>query len=359
MGEKWDHSGERQLARIQIRSNTLARKIDAWFQVLHLYIPTIASLREGDPTLSTDPQTTPLWLPSQIGWNAGFDHRLAAIELKLRNAQAYEALGNLRRNLQMRASLYDAKNRWLRGQNANTRAVKAVATIEKRLSVFAADYRAALNAITVLSPLLNVTVDPGLKPLKKEDIRSMTEAKELKKGDKTGETRGGLSWIWIHVDKSDANALAEDSESSTFGAVFQALTRETAIRVEWAKSRARAHRYIEEIKIVEAEMNRTLRFLATKAWQWTQKAELAATLNVGEGVRLGMSAYAMRQADVCKRLGKSFGERWSGVPLIIEKVEELVASPNAFSVDDDGDITMGSPDDKRAGEDGGEEGEGC
>ena len=92
----WNHSQDRELTRIQLRSNVLTRKIETWYRLLQLYIPSTVMLRERHSgKKSIPPYDVPLWLPSGIGKLAPMDPRLADIESRLRDAQAHEALGTL------------------------------------------------------------------------------------------------------------------------------------------------------------------------------------------------------------------------------------------------------------------------
>lgn len=86
----WDHSQDRQLSRTQFRTNTLVRKIDSWYKMLQIYIPSTIVLRQRNMAgaISMSPFDLPLWLPSQIGTRAPFDKRLGEIEFRLRAAQA-------------------------------------------------------------------------------------------------------------------------------------------------------------------------------------------------------------------------------------------------------------------------------
>ncbi|KAG5732594.1 hypothetical protein E4T56_gene16882 [Termitomyces sp. T112] len=104
----WQHSQDRQRSKIQLRCNSLQRKIAAWSQINQLYIPAVTTLSRIEEQ-TTAAQKKPLhaytishWLPSQIGTKLSFDLHLAEIEWKLRVAQAYEALETLRSCLQIR-----------------------------------------------------------------------------------------------------------------------------------------------------------------------------------------------------------------------------------------------------------------
>jgi hypothetical protein len=183
----------------------MTRKLDAWYQRLQFYIPAVTHLRKKHESQDhIPPYELPLWLPSQIGKQAPCDVRLATIEYRLREAQAHEALGTLRRNLQMQATLYDTKDRWMRGQGANTQALNAIWTVKGRIDNAAADYRRAREALVALTELLGYQkFDETFLPLKAEDIRSMAAPDDGK-----GETRRTLSWIWR---QGDANEAGSDS----------------------------------------------------------------------------------------------------------------------------------------------------
>ncbi|KAJ2936266.1 hypothetical protein H1R20_g828, partial [Candolleomyces eurysporus] len=281
-----------------------------------LYVPTSVLLRKREPQKKEKPKPfdVQLWLPSQIGTLVSFDRSLAEIEYKLRNAQAHEALGILQRNLQIRATLYDVKDRWLRGQGANTRALNAIATVQARIAAARDEYRQARDAILALAALLShQNVDQEFLPLEEKDIRSMTEAEPGQ-----GETRRKLSWIWRHVNAADA------TEEET-----KAFVTET-IRVEWGKSRARAQRYQEEIKLVREEMDRTLRFFVWKAADWHAKGDAPRMELIPDEYSEGLKAYAERQASLCQSLHDAFKEQWKDVPSLIKSANDEIEKPNLF-----------------------------
>lgn len=159
-------------------------------------------MQNNEPELK--PQEIPLWLPSQIKSQVSCDPRLAEIEWKLRFAQAHEALETVRHNLQMRAHLYKFKDRFVRGQAANTRSRTAISNVQTRIDAAADEYRAAHLALTALAlPLKKVAWNTHLLPLNNADIRHMSDA-----DDGESEGRRMLSWIWksvIIVEGNDDN----------------------------------------------------------------------------------------------------------------------------------------------------------
>lgn len=209
----WSHSRDRELTRLQLRSNTLVRKIEAWYTVLQLYIPSTFKLRQdavGEKT--TPPQDLSLWLPSDIGKKAPVDKRLVEIEYKLRSAQASEALVNLRRQLQRRVTVYDLKRRWVRGQGANTRALNLLGSIEDRITAAKQEYRRARVALLTLSGMLGVKdVERNFLPLLDSDVKALSRP-DLEKVS-AGQTTTVLSWIWRHSSVADDNHTVFEAES--------------------------------------------------------------------------------------------------------------------------------------------------
>ena len=212
----WQHSQDRQRTRLQLRSNALLRRIANWSKYALLYLPGVAVLRSlvSNPETEIKPQDIPLWLPSQIRGQVPFDIRLARIEWKLREAQAHEALDAVRHNLQMRTHLYKFKDRFIRGQSANTRARNLITSVGIRIKKASEEYRAAYMALTSLAPLLFSFVWTGnsdLLPLLDDDIRGLPEPK---KGQSEG--RRTVSWpIWrtVAVEGVEDEGCVRDRKS--------------------------------------------------------------------------------------------------------------------------------------------------
>ena len=80
------------------------------------------------------------------------------------------------------------------------------------------------------------------------------------------------------------------------------------LRCEWAKSKARADRWDEEVQLVAEEMRRVLTFLEWKAAWWDRHGE--AQLNVSHDIQEGARAYAAKQAHVNRALAASFHMHW-------------------------------------------------
>ena len=90
-----------------------------------------------------------------------------------------------------------------------------------------------------------------------------------------------------------------------------------ALRIEWAKTRARSLRWSEEVDLLEEEMRRILRFLTWRADWWEGQVGRRC---LPDGPELeGETAYAMRQAAVQSGLHRSFALKWETLPELIRK----------------------------------------
>ncbi|KAF5340049.1 hypothetical protein D9611_012394 [Ephemerocybe angulata] len=313
MKEVWAHSRDRELTRVQLRSNTIVRKVEAWYQILQLYIPATVILRQqATGSTSIKPYDLTLWLPSQIGRKGPIDRRLVEIEYELRTAQAQEALTTLRRFLQRRTTVWDLKDRHIRGQGANTKALTLLDSIQDRISTARDTYRQARKE----------GVDTVFLPLEDSDIRSMARIEWDENSTTTNETNRTLSWIWRHSGAAMDNRTDWEAET---------------IKVEWAKSRARACRYSEEINIVKEEMNRTSRFILWKQKEWTklgvakqEHAKANGLPAIPDEYVEGLRAYASRQASMWHGLQRRFEHGWQSVDKRISEARREIELPAVY-----------------------------
>ncbi|RXW15581.1 hypothetical protein EST38_g10274 [Candolleomyces aberdarensis] len=336
----WEHSQDRALLKFRLKSDALILKIEDHYQTLESYIPSTVELRKSRiPVNTVAPYDLPLWFPSEIGKLAPFDLELGRLEFKLREAQAHEALGKLRRALQRRATQYDSKDRWARGQGMNTRSLASIASLQADVDESADEYRKAHDALTSLSTVLSLTVNSSLLTLNKQDIRSMPVenpqdevqrtldlTRRLRQLEETdiraidepeegrGNTRRTVSWIWRQGE------ISAETDPYTID----------LNRVEWAKSRARARRYEEEIDLLQEEMARTLRFLLWKRDWWKLKAGGHERRGFSGAVVDGMSAYSFRQASLWQQLHDSFEKTWEPVQGMIDKSRSLMSNAESF-----------------------------
>ena len=186
------------------------RRLEAWASVQALYIPGVASIRAKtvfNSEVVLRAQDFVLGLPSSLRRQVPCDVNLEEIEWKLRLGQAHDALNELRQALRSRSYMLRFKDRFLRGQGANTRARNCLKSVDAKVDASVAKYRASHTALLNLSPLLGkVGWMDSLRYLEKDDIRPMTSGTE----DRASEGRRRLSWIWLTCGYDDDNTEKED-----------------------------------------------------------------------------------------------------------------------------------------------------
>lgn len=168
------------------------------------------AMKNFDPSAEVRAHEIPLWLPSQINGSVPVTKELHEIEFDLRVAQAHEALDDLRAQLQVRAHVYKFKERFLRGQTANTRARNSLNTIQAKVDAAAAEYRAAYKALNILGKILGKTTwSTDLRELHPDDVRDISEGR---KNDSLGTKH--ISWIWTvqMINSGDSKTKITDSK---------------------------------------------------------------------------------------------------------------------------------------------------
>ncbi|KAF6758787.1 hypothetical protein DFP72DRAFT_807241 [Ephemerocybe angulata] len=303
-----NHPTKKQLTVLAERSNHLRRRIVNWAEVRKLYIPEAEAIRLRQDSASTvvdgkppiEAYEIPLLLPSALPASVVCSPNLIDYEAQLREGQAYDALDDLRRHLRTRAYLYKRKDKHSRGSqtsvSANTRSNTAIKRAQQGVDSAAIKYNRAYKALMVLRGSEATGDDDeeeqwrrDLRRLRASDIRGLSEGLF---GDSEGSR--SVSWIW----KSRSTPVTLSSEEDI-----------EALRIEFLKSRARAHRWAEEVLLLEEEMRRTLQFFKYKAEWWSsrQKSTIGGTTSDYEE---GFSAYALSQQTVYETLRLECEKRW-------------------------------------------------
>lgn len=189
------------------------QRLETWANIQVLYIPGVVSIRAKvvlNSKVALTVQDFNLWLPSSLWWQVPCDVNLEEIEWRLRLGQAHDTLNELRQALRSCAYMLRFKDRFLRGQGANTRARNCLKSVDAKIDASAAKYRVAHSALLGRSPLLGkVGWMTSLRYLEKDDIRSMTDGTE----DRASEGRRRLSWIWLSCGYNDGDTEKEGDKS--------------------------------------------------------------------------------------------------------------------------------------------------
>lgn len=288
-----------QTSEIVERRSVLKRALRGFEKIRSVYMPGLVQfLTDMDEDLALDedghPENAKLWLPSAIP--VGMRQMVCCedvdqIEERLRRARAYDALDSVRHTLRVKTKMVQFKNKNVRGQRLSGKSREVIDRVHDRVKMFVEKYRRSRAGLLLL-------VGPGewekeLQIMQQSDVRSYVDVQRMKRGpgrrgtteeepgmegivveeegrvddredcdwqlegevrtrrDGTGETRKEQSWIWL----TRAINLRDGTDEN----------ENEILRAEWCRSRAWAHRADEELRYLEGEMERTLRFLDWQA----------------------------------------------------------------------------------------------
>lgn len=292
----------KQLADLEDKRASLRNQIQRWRQAQLAYTPCVASLvvqslaalpGATEPLPAEPAESMPLYLPSSLPQCLRQLPELATVlekELRLRIAQADDALAEIRRQRRIISGLWQFKKLNVdgTGSKACTRMQMLYNRFNLRTQRCARCYRAARSALLALDP--NGCWQSRLKDLKDDDIRGPG-----KDDDRSRNSRFEPSWIWlvprIHSDIGDSEEVLNDS-----------------LQVEWAKVQARKERWEEEVLLIQEEMRRVVAFHKWKAQWWQSQAYRRTDRDCS--IIHGAAAYAEKQAHLCERLAQSCVFSW-------------------------------------------------
>ncbi|KAJ6455099.1 hypothetical protein C8R47DRAFT_1228413 [Mycena vitilis] len=333
------HPTDNQSRGMVERTGKVRRQIVDWIDNQRGFFPQVDALRaREDAARARSAKTQPrpglqvydisLWMPSAIAKLPGSKHQEQSPmmkdaqdhEYRLRVGQANEALDEIRRQLLVRTHLYKLKDAFVRGVRENMRSNDKIELCDDRIRRMTAQYRAARQALVVLGRVLDKhDWERTIKALLDEDVRGMpratfgdperqkatapTHRKRKAKRSRKGKPPAKLSWIWI--------AEAQQLKAG------ESVAMNEALRIEWAKARARAMRWREEVDLLEEEMRRIQQFLTWRSAWWMERVE-ARGLEEGPQ-REAETAYALRQAVLQADLCTHFGKMWAHVPELIRE----------------------------------------
>lgn len=81
--------------------------------------------------------------------------------------------------------------------------------------------------------------------------------------------------------------------------------------MEWAKAKARAARWTEEVELVYEEMRRTIEYCRWRAKWW--ESQSAIRKDVSPELADGLSVYALEHADLESRMERDLESRWEAI----------------------------------------------
>ncbi|KAF7980678.1 hypothetical protein HWV62_37111 [Athelia sp. TMB] len=324
MSELNENSTSVQRTKVQLRDNSLRRKITSWMKIQEVYMPATAFIRAVDPDTTAEgaaeipAHAIPLLLPSALPRGSSIDVKFPQYELRLRHAQARDAIYTLRRELRLQAHLFNVKFRFSRGQSQNTRSMDTITRVRDKVAEAAARYRTARTAIASLARQLHETGWAKAFPiLQDEDIRQMAVGLE-------GESEGKrtLSWIWTSAGVGGEQDTVDSAQEE--------------LRIEWCKARARAYRWSEEVFLLLEEMTRVKKYHTWHADWWEQQSVARDGLTPAESE--GFAAYAFRQSHIRIAMREACELAWQDVEKYVQLGGQLdEGAVTAAPADDDDD----------------------
>jgi|ERR1700678_2189388 hypothetical protein len=340
----------KQLADLEEKRSSLIREIMIWRPIQLAYTPHVASLlpldADGNDGYYSKPESIPLYFPSSLPPEIRQCPELKQIrevEQRLREAQANDALADVRRLRRIIQGLWQFKkvNVSGTGNRANTRMLDSYSRFQTKLQRAANRYHVAYNALMALDP--NGQWKEQLKELKASDIRGPGRNPDDNPDDAKTNGRFEPSWIWL-VTRSQK----ERGENQTEDEFNQSMCS------EWAQTRARMCRWREELLIIQEEMRRVLAFFEWKSTWWLEQANRRQ--NLLPSIKSGVVAYAHKQSSLCLRMAARCAGYW--LPVMKKhgiiptwggkyEVESYVATQDgSISEDDDEDLELGRDDNR-------------
>ncbi|VDC03156.1 unnamed protein product [Peniophora sp. CBMAI 1063] len=325
-----DNEGSRTTKQNTTRTqalNNLVRMIEDFRdKQAHCMASTFAALtcEDRSPDRRTAIQAR-LYMPSQpppkTAMASASSSAAREMEAKLRYASMDDELENLRHQLRLRGCLYRHSRRQSKGQRASTRSLTAQKNVSANIDKAAAAYRRHRERYELLEG--KGAWEDAMRELKGADLRSLSDGliKEMEASTedqalaylaerngtvRSGDTTRQISWIWTTA--SGESGLKVTAE----------------LMVEWCKSRARAQRWVEEVRLLDEEMRRSLAFNETMAQRWDKRREPEATIALttdterwaaDKGYKDGVRAYAYKQAWIRRAQAMRWRSTVAGVRL--------------------------------------------
>ncbi|KZV61408.1 hypothetical protein PENSPDRAFT_693448 [Peniophora sp. CONT] len=228
----------------------------------------------------------------------------SAMEAKLRWASMVDELDNLLHQLRLKGCLNKFKLANITGQRACTRARTAQDAVDANVKRAADAYRRHRKAYLALvgegkwEDTMRVLVDSDCRALGDRLLEQMDEMSEYNvtqflagrgNAKRSGDTHYELPWIWFNATPESGLQITEE------------------LMVEWSKCRARAIHWVEEVRLLDAEMQRVLDFNESMARIWDNRTAPETTIVLGEDDAAwgqddawadGVRAYARKQAHI-------------------------------------------------------------
>ncbi|KAJ7857226.1 hypothetical protein B0H13DRAFT_1641044 [Mycena leptocephala] len=303
----------------------ITKRIRVFRKLQHAYIPHVRKFLAPsqralwDSKADRDAEAVRLFLPSDILEEAkrvkACAEGLPAVEVKLHEGEAHEALETLRQGLHIWTMTNRYRIHHATGQRALTRGQGLLRQNNLRIHKAKLRYRYVRNALSRLRG--NGEWEQVLRVLDEDDVWALNEQalmeeeraqretvhdlRDVEEGGMQmygvvalGESRRTLLWIWYTVKAGDPTE--------------QELVE--ALRVEWCKVYARMHRWYEDVVLVEEEMGRTIQYGYWEAGEWLERSVVRQG-TVDSVLAEGLKAYALEQTHREVKTCDQLKQKWA------------------------------------------------
>lgn len=183
--------GDLPSADIDSRRKALSVEIGRWRKIQIRIIPEIEG-RLANMDASVEVEVETLYLPSDIDLADYEVYRLGdlgAVEIRLREGEANDAVINICNTVMHSMLLLDSKKRHAQGVYQNLRSLKHINNAKGKRDIAATQYRHARQCLLRLTGAKSLPNFPELKP---EDMQAKNAAASRNLGDGSNTD----SWIW-------------------------------------------------------------------------------------------------------------------------------------------------------------------
>ena len=286
---------------------------------MQLLLPAVASLRTqlGDIAGALSSQDLPLFLPSTLCSSSHPSNiQLLEHEWRLREAQAYDALAELRGHLQVMEYVRVFASQHPDAEDKARQASLVLDAVCGKIRMDVGRYRAAHAALQALTPVLNKMVEDGyLYTLQDNDVQYISTEQGL---------HGPcVPWIWRFGQTAfldPAGLLDLDVNNDLKVGALRALSLTSAgaltlsspaLRIEWCEARALTRTSSQLCKSLKDEMHRTIAYHQQCAHWW--ELQVGRSFADRPDYLEGANSYALRQASIHHSMKEHCNGLWSSI----------------------------------------------
>lgn len=216
---------------------------------------------------AVEPYQQPVPLPSRLLRPLHTDlEPVRQLEIKLRVAEANDALTKIRETIAYKSYIYLEKIRPYKSKKYKTRGWTTLRNTDAELTLHVKHYKNARNALIGLQADKDIL--ERFKDISKKQghLNTVTAVAEP---NARGQSSGQTAWFWGMdvAGDSSSNAYMNDCAYVVFTS-RTLLTRLPVHRVNWLRKKAYRDRWVEELELLQCEMAWIRNYFNYQARQW-------------------------------------------------------------------------------------------